>query len=96
MAFHQFVSHFLSNEMYLSYNVHTDIYTDEAGTEDLDDNWLHRNYSYARTVRDDIDATYALPDMSLIVPVLVFSYHHYDIIILISICIQLRILNCLF
>jgi hypothetical protein len=76
--------------------VHTGIHTDEVRTEDLDDNWLHRNYSYARIVKNDIDATYSLPAMSLTVPMLVFSYHHYDIIIAISICIQLPIPNGLF
>ncbi|PVH64158.1 hypothetical protein PAHAL_2G204700 [Panicum hallii] len=34
---------------------------DELGTDNLDNSWLHHNYSYARTAMDDIDATYALP-----------------------------------
>jgi hypothetical protein len=51
--------------------LHIDIHTDELGTDNLDNSWLHHNYSYARTAMDDIDATYALPGMSLTLPVYV-------------------------
>ncbi|PVH32119.1 hypothetical protein PAHAL_9G319400 [Panicum hallii] len=35
--------------------------TDKPETNALDDSWLHCNYSYPSAVRDDIDASDALP-----------------------------------
>jgi hypothetical protein len=55
---------------YLPYNnLHIDIHTDKPETNALDDSWLHCNYSYPSAVRDDIDASDALPGTSLTVPI---------------------------